>query len=89
MRRTNQNDSQEVLKHLGNAYRCINRNLRQNEIPFDSTVAAVMGMAINEGLLGQLNTNKMHMDALRRMVSLRGGLTGFEDNKMLLQKICR
>jgi hypothetical protein len=84
-----QKDSKEVLKHLGNTYRCINRNIQQKEIPSDSTVATVMSMAIHEDLLGQQKRNKVHMDALCRMVNLRGGLVEFEGNKFLSQKICR
>ena len=83
------NDSKEVLRHLGNTYRCINRNIQEHEMPSDSTVAAVMSMAIHEKLMGRQKSNRMHMDALCRMVSLRGGLIEFEGNKMLLQKICR
>jgi hypothetical protein len=89
LRGVHQNDSKELLKHLGNTYRCINRNLQQREIPCDPTVAAVMSLVIHEHLLSEQNKSKVHMDALSRMVSLRGGLADFEGNRMLLQKICR
>jgi hypothetical protein len=89
LRGIHQNDSKELLKHLGNTYRCINRNLQQREIPSNSTVAAVMSLVIHEHLLSEQKKSKVHMDALRRIVSLRGGLIDFEGNKMLLQKICR
>jgi hypothetical protein len=84
-----QQDPREMLKHLGNTYRCINQNLQKNGKPLDSTVAAVMSMAIHENLLGQPQRTKVHMDALHRIVGMRGGIAAFEGNRMLLQKICR
>jgi hypothetical protein len=83
-----QTDSKEVFKHLVNSYHCINRNICQTETPSDSTVGAVMSMAIYD-LLGQQKKHKVHMDALCRMVGLRGNLVEFEENKMLVQKICQ
>jgi Fungal specific transcription factor domain len=80
----------ELLKHLGNTYRCINRNLQQKDGKLsDSTIAAVMSMAIHEELLGEPKRTRIHVDALARMVDMRGGIQEFEWNRMLLQKICR
>jgi Fungal specific transcription factor domain len=84
-----QKDSKEMIKHLGNTYHYINRNLQQNDKPSDSTVAAVMSLAIHEDLLGQPKRNKVHIDALYRMVDMRGGVEAFESKTVLLHKICR
>jgi hypothetical protein len=84
-----QQDSREVLQHLSKTYRSVNLHLQQNEVPSEATVAAVMSLAIHEDLIGQLRRKKMHMDALCTMVNMRGGLSAFECNTVLLQKICR
>ena len=84
-----QNSSKEMLRHLANTYRCVNRNLTNSEIPSDSTVATVMSMAIHEELLGQTRRGRVHMDALLKMVTMRGGLESFEEFPLLLEKICR
>ena len=81
--------SSRGLRHLSNTYRCININLQRHGAPSDATVAAVMSLAIHEDLKGQHQNSKVHLDALVRMVQLRGGITGFEPTRILLQKICR
>jgi hypothetical protein len=81
--------SPQALQHLSNTYRCIKQNLEKHRTPPDSTIAAVMSMAIHEDLRGQPSRSKVHVDALERMVELRGGIGWFIDHQMLLQKICR
>lgn len=81
-----------TLRHLSNTYRCIRRNLEAHGAPPDSTVAAVMSLAIFEDLNGQPFRSKVHINALQRMVELRGGLTEFgatPARRMLIHKICR
>jgi hypothetical protein len=82
-------NSEETLMCLSNTYHCINQDLHRNSKPSDSTVAAVMSIAIHEDLLGQSGRSEIHINALSRMVNIRGGLGGFEENKFLTQKICR
>lgn len=81
--------SPRALWHLSNTYRCIKQNLEKNSPPSDSTVAAVMSMAIHEDLIGHPGRSKVHVDALQHIVELRGGITHFTDNQLLLQKIYR
>jgi len=81
--------SPQALLHLSNTYRCIKQNLEKHGTPPDSTIAAVMSMAVHEDLRGQPSRSKVHVDALERMVELRGGIGWFRDHQMLLQKICR
>jgi hypothetical protein len=81
--------SPRALMHLSHTYRCIKQNLDKDGIPSDSTMAAVMSMAIHDVLRDQTGRSKVHVDALHRMVELRGGIAQFRDNKLLLQKICR
>jgi hypothetical protein len=81
--------STRALRHLSNSYRCIKQNLESNGTPSDSTVAAVMCMAIHEDLRGHPCRSKVHVDALQRIVELRGGIAQFAGNRVLVQKICR
>jgi hypothetical protein len=81
--------SPRALWHLSNTYRCIKQNLEKHSMPSDSTVAAVMSMAIHEDLIGHPGRSKVHVEALQHIVELRGGITHFTDNQLLVQKICR
>jgi hypothetical protein len=54
----------EILEYLSKTYRGIHRNLQRNNIPSDSTVVAVMNIAVHEDLLGQSERSDIHLDAL-------------------------
>ncbi|KAJ6261696.1 hypothetical protein Dda_2494 [Drechslerella dactyloides] len=82
-------DSPITLRHLANSYRCINENLGRQDTPSNSTVASVMSIAMHHNILRTPGGAKIHMDALGRMVELRGGVEAFSFHWMLLQKICR
>jgi hypothetical protein len=82
-------ESQEMLHYLGRTYRSLNKHLREYDKPTDSAVATVMSMAIHEDLLGPPKGVKLHVDALYRIVDIRGGIGAFETNLMLLQKMAR
>jgi hypothetical protein len=79
--------SPRALHHLSNTYRCISHNIQKDGNPSDPTIAAVMSMALHEDFRGHPIRSKVHVDALERMIDLRGGISQFEG--MLLQKICR
>ena len=48
-----------------------------------------MSMAVHGQLFGRYEKSKVHLDALERMVELRGGLEHFEGTLALLHKLCR
>ena len=81
--------SLQRLHHLANTYRLINRDLEKTRIPSDSTIAVTVSLTIHEDLRYQFGTTKMHLNALERMVNLRGGLDRFSENWILSQKLCR
>jgi hypothetical protein len=81
------NTSPQALQYLSNTYLCINENLQKDEKPTDGTIAAVMSLAIHEDLQGNPDRSKLHVDALERLIELRGGLTQL-DNIQLQRKIC-
>jgi hypothetical protein len=84
-----QETSAQALQYLTKTYQCIAQSLQKNGVPSDGTIAAVMSMAIHEDLRGQPSRSKVHIDALERMVELRGGINQFEVNRLLVQKISR
>ncbi|RQM05821.1 hypothetical protein DH86_00002131 [Scytalidium sp. 3C] len=63
--------------------------LNKDGTPSDSTVAAIMSMAIHEDIRGHPERSKVHLEALKYIVERRGGITEFTSNQLLLQKICR
>ncbi|KAF1816376.1 hypothetical protein P152DRAFT_389554 [Eremomyces bilateralis CBS 781.70] len=84
-----QDTSPRALQYLSNTYRCIARNIRHYETVPDSTVAAVMSMALHDDFRGQLSRSKVHIDALEHLIELRGGIATLEPNFIFAQKVCR
>ncbi|KAF2096856.1 hypothetical protein NA57DRAFT_42558 [Rhizodiscina lignyota] len=90
LRGTTTQTSPQALVHLSNTYRCLARNLQTDKIPADSTIAAVMSLAIHDDLRGQPARSKVHIDALQKMVQIRGGITEFlPRDHYMIHKICR
>ena len=81
--------SPQALRHWSNTYRCINQALRSRDALSDGTVAAVVSLTIYEDLKREPGSTSVHLDALERIVNLRGGLGGLDSNLPLVQKICR
>ena len=77
------------LRSLANTYRCINADLERTKTPAWGTIASVMSLTMHENLFGMTGKSKVHLQALERMVHLRGGLHVFEEHAALLHKICR
>ncbi|KAK6539159.1 hypothetical protein TWF694_009403 [Orbilia ellipsospora] len=83
-------ESTRTLKHLGQTYRCVNRNLREEIVPSNATVAVVMSITMHNNLLRAPGGAEPHLNALQRMVEMRGGINQFAaPSRMLLHKICR
>ncbi|KAK6340066.1 hypothetical protein TWF730_001839 [Orbilia blumenaviensis] len=83
-----QGESIKVMRYLSETYRCINQKLKLEGTPDDPTVAVVMSMTMHNNLLRAPGGAKVHLNALQRMVELRGGLTSFS-GIFLIHKICR
>jgi hypothetical protein len=81
--------SPRTLLHLSNVYRCISQNIQDHETPSDPTLAAVVSMAIHEDLRGHPARGKIHIDALERLIDLRGGIAQLRINSVVLHKMCR
>ncbi|KAK6344639.1 hypothetical protein TWF718_006597 [Orbilia javanica] len=83
-----QGESIKVMRYLADTYRCINEKLRREATPGDATVAVVMSITMHNNLLRAPGGAKVHLNALHKMVELRGGLSSFPA-ALLLHKICR
>jgi len=77
------------LRSLANTYRCINKELETKDDPSLGIVASVMSLVMHENLFGMVGKSKLHLQALERMVNMKGGLSAFESHIPLLHKICR
>ncbi|KAF3220783.1 hypothetical protein TWF679_008973 [Orbilia oligospora] len=81
-------ESIKVMRYLANTYRCVNEKLKKEGTPDDATIAVVMSITMHNNLLRAPGGAKVHLNALQRMVELRGGLSSFP-TVLLLHKICR
>ena len=81
--------SLRALRYLTTTYRCINQDLQEVHTPSDPMIAVVMSLLVHENLTYNFGTPKMHLDALERMIELRGGIDHLTKDWLLLHKICR
>ncbi|CZR65804.1 uncharacterized protein PAC_15704 [Phialocephala subalpina] len=51
----------------------------------DSTLSAVLTLATTAHVIGDFKTANMHIEGLRKMVNLRGGLAALRDQKLLME----
>ncbi|KAH6884390.1 hypothetical protein B0T10DRAFT_130463 [Thelonectria olida] len=83
-------DATDAMRHLSRTFRIINERLTGNRAVSDETIAAVVGMAQYDRHQGEYSRGCIHIQGLRRMVALRGGITKLaSDRPTLTQKIFR
>ncbi|KAG9241669.1 hypothetical protein BJ878DRAFT_545019 [Calycina marina] len=79
-----------AVMHLKEASRMVNQRLRgPNPIITDSTLVIVCTLAHAEKLKGNVENWKIHLEGLREMIELRGGMEAFADKRMVQNKIHR
>lgn len=82
--------SYESLVYLARTYRAMNKELQNMKTPPDPVVAVVASLLFHENVIYQFSTPKTHLDALERMIAMRGGLGSFgPESRVIRQKICR
>lgn len=81
--------SPKALHHLANTYRCFNRDLQLRRTPTDADMAVVVSLAVHGNLEASFGVSKVHLEALNRMLELRGGIEEFSTNWVLWHKFCR
>ncbi|KAH9886101.1 hypothetical protein F4778DRAFT_786823 [Xylariomycetidae sp. FL2044] len=68
--------SRAVLQHLLLTFRMANQRLSTPDAASNSTIAVVLTLGLYECLSGNFQNALVHVDGLKTMMSLRGGLTG-------------
>ncbi|KAL4867693.1 hypothetical protein BDV12DRAFT_117310 [Aspergillus spectabilis] len=68
------NETAQGMYHIARTYRIVQERLMENEAISDMTIAILVIMSQYERLQGQHARGYIHMQGLRRMVELRGGI---------------
>ncbi|KAF7562138.1 hypothetical protein G7046_g1980 [Stylonectria norvegica] len=81
----------EATQHFSQTLRLVNRDISQDRVPKDPTIAVVVSLAIHSNLSNDAKSSRIHLQGLQRMVALcPGGLTALRGrNSALVQKIYR
>lgn len=79
-----------TLAYHSKSLQLLRQNLTQNTTATsNSTLAAVMSLALISEQLGELEEARNHMQGLYRLVSMRGGIETLAENYQLQIKVCR
>ncbi len=81
--------SPEALHYLAQTFAQVRRRLEGTESLSDSTIAIVLSLINQEQIRREHLGAKVHIEGLRRMVELRGGLDQLQGNLPLLLKVCK
>ncbi|KAH6654744.1 hypothetical protein BKA67DRAFT_536046 [Truncatella angustata] len=83
-------DSAESLRHLAHTFRLVNEKLSGREATADTTFAAVVAMTQYYRLRGDHKQGLVHLDGLRHMACMRGGISHLaQTHPALARKIFR
>lgn len=81
---------QEAMGLVAFTFRLLNKKLSGNDALKDPTIAAVVAMTQYERLRGEYQHGLIHLEGIRRMVELRGGISRIIISRPgLAQKIFR
>ncbi|KAL6401646.1 hypothetical protein AUP68_15523 [Ilyonectria robusta] len=81
--------SPKALYRLSQTLAIVKRRLESADALSDSTIGIVVSLISQEQCRKEFLGAKAHIDGLRRMVELRGGLSQLEGNIALLLKVCK
>lgn len=81
--------SPKALYRLSQTLAQVKRRLESADALSDSTIGIVVSLISQEQCRKEFLGAKAHIDGLRRMVELRGGLGQLEGNIALLLKVCK
>ncbi|KAF4264592.1 hypothetical protein KXW98_006467 [Aspergillus fumigatus] len=80
----------QAMSHISHTFRLINQRLSGQEAISDTTMAVIVSMAQYERHQNEYQRGFVHVQALRRMVQLQGGLLQVtKSNHILVQKMLR
>jgi hypothetical protein len=87
---TKQLDPMHTIVHLSHTFRLVNERLAGDGPISNTTIAVVILLATYERLRGQYRQSLVHLEGLRRMIELRGGIYQLtQSSPSLAQKIFR
>lgn len=75
--------------YLTNSLAQVRKRLDGAHALSDSTLGLVMTLITQEQIRNQHHAAKVHMDGLKRMIDLRGGLESLENSLPVLLKACK
>lgn len=82
--------SSKALHHMSETFALVNKRLQGEHALDDSTLALVISLINQEQIRNEQKGAKIHIDGLKRIVGLRGGLKNLERaNVPLVLKICK
>lgn len=82
--------SQQTARYLWRTIELLQKRLENPESQLeDVTVATVVSLAMAADAAGDVEGTKAHVNGLKRMVRMRGGIKGMMSNRHVLTKICR
>lgn len=84
--------SRQVYKHLSKALQLLRERLSDEDNPSrlsDSTVMIITTLAAHSSRLGQYKTAYGHLQGIRKIVEMRGGMAAFRENPKLILEILR
>lgn len=83
--------SHEALYHLTRAVSLVNEDLKTTKALSSSTLTVVNFLVVHEIVRESKIEAEIHLEGLRKMVSLRGGLANLEasEDALLVLKFCR
>lgn len=81
--------SAKALYYLSQTFAQVRKRLASTDALSDATIGTVLSLINQEQIRNEQANAKVHIDGLRRMIELRGGLDKFEGNPALLLKICK
>lgn len=82
-------DSPRALLCLARTFACMQKRLHSSDALSDSTLTIVVSLISQQQMLSDIPGAKIHIEGLRQMIELRGGIDQLEDNPPLLMKICK
>jgi hypothetical protein len=83
-------DNPAAMLHFQKALRLLRERLLSEDYKTkisDSTIWVVLKLASTAHFDGDYHNSKQHMEGLRKMVVLRGGLDTFKGNKILMEML--
>jgi hypothetical protein len=85
-----QEDPEQAMRHLSRTFHLVNQRLSSPDPVSDSTIAVVVSLTHYDRLRGQYRQGLVHLEGLRQIVELRGGVSEFtKSHRSLALKIFR